>query len=191
MFQATQKRGELSSGRGKDYPANTGSFPHICAWWDGSADVARLSETATGTTNLQSDIVAVQGARQTRSSSRFAHHNGGSRSAVSRGAGVGLELLAAGGDKRYSKGADPICSWDRGKSNHGRREGTMSDVLIETERVGSSWDGLAERVLGGQRLTRDEGQAILQSDDLELPALWRPPSAFACGTSVGRCTCTI
>ncbi len=47
----------------------------------------------------------------------------------------------------------------------------MSDVLIETERVGSSWDALAERVLGGQRLTRDEGQAILQSDDLELPAL--------------------
>jgi biotin synthase len=47
----------------------------------------------------------------------------------------------------------------------------MSDVLIETERVGSSWDALADNILNGRRLTRDEGLAILQSDDTELPAL--------------------
>jgi biotin synthase len=47
----------------------------------------------------------------------------------------------------------------------------MSDVLIETENDSRSADALATRVLAGHRLTRDEGLAILQSSDFDLPAL--------------------
>ena len=47
----------------------------------------------------------------------------------------------------------------------------MTDVLIETENDSTCWDALARRVLAGHRLARDEGLAILQSTDFDLPAL--------------------
>src|SRR5437868_361393 len=46
----------------------------------------------------------------------------------------------------------------------------MSDVMIDCTN-GSRWDELAERVLGGHRLTHDEALSVLGSSDDELPSL--------------------
>ena len=47
----------------------------------------------------------------------------------------------------------------------------MTDALIETENVNTSWDALARRILAGHRLMPAEGLEILRSSDSELPAL--------------------
>jgi biotin synthase len=47
----------------------------------------------------------------------------------------------------------------------------MTDIVVETEEDGSRGDALAQRILDGHRLTREEGLAILQSADFDLPAL--------------------
>lgn len=43
----------------------------------------------------------------------------------------------------------------------------MSTAELSGERV-TDWHDLAERILGGARLSRDEGRAILQSSDIEI-----------------------
>jgi biotin synthase len=47
----------------------------------------------------------------------------------------------------------------------------MTDIVVETEEDGLRGDALAQRILDGHRLTREEGLAILQSADCDLPAL--------------------
>ena len=47
----------------------------------------------------------------------------------------------------------------------------MTDIVVETEEDGLRPDALARRILDGHRLTREEGLAILQSADFDLPAL--------------------
>jgi biotin synthase len=47
----------------------------------------------------------------------------------------------------------------------------MTDIAVETEEDGLRGDALAQRILDGHRLTREEGLAILQSADCDLPAL--------------------
>jgi len=47
----------------------------------------------------------------------------------------------------------------------------MTDIVVETEEDALCGDALARRILAGHRLTRDEGLAILQSADFDLPAL--------------------
>jgi biotin synthase len=47
----------------------------------------------------------------------------------------------------------------------------MTQMRTELEDEVSRWDALAQRVLAGHRLTREEGLAILDSSDLELPSL--------------------
>ena len=47
----------------------------------------------------------------------------------------------------------------------------MTDVVVEMAEDGLRADALARRILDGHRLTREEGLAILQSPDSELPAL--------------------
>src|ERR1700722_7056228 len=46
---------------------------------------------------------------------------------------------------------------------------SMGDLSLETPPA--NWDQLAERALAGERLTRDDGLAILRAADSELPAL--------------------
>ncbi len=47
----------------------------------------------------------------------------------------------------------------------------MGNMSTEIELRDSDWDALAGRILAGDRLTREEGLAVLQADEFQVPAL--------------------
>ena len=65
----------------------------------------------------------------------------------------------------------------------------MTELSIETSQT-TSWERLAERSLAGERLSQNDGLAILRRPTPNCPPCWRPRFAFGSRILAGKSTCT-